>query len=179
MTTRPIVVGTQIRFALEGATSTSPSGTVSAALKPDVGDAAWLSLGTVAEGESEYSEQRREIMSPINGAKHLTDVLIYGRDLKFTFTLEDYSDLINSLRLGHLALTGGGGQFNPLERNKPVKGWLKIQETEAATGTNINVIDVWCVLQINGSLAMGEQGPRPSLEARVLYSTLNTGTLPA
>lgn len=178
MNTRPIVVGTQVRFAREGVTSASPAGPVTSLLKPVVDDVAWISLGTVAEGESEYSEQIREIMSPINGAKHLTDVLVYARDLKITITLEDYSDVISALRFGHLPLAGGaGGQFNPMERVKPLKGWIKLQETEAANGSDVTVLDAWVFLQLSGALSMGEQGPKPQVVARVLYSTLNTGTL--
>lgn len=177
MNTRPIVVGTQVRFAREGVVSADPAGNVSATLKPVVGDAAWRSLGIVAEGESEYSEQVREIMSIVNGARHLSDELIYGRDLKLNFTLEDYSDEISALRFGHLPLAGAGGQFNPLERVTVLKGWLKLQETDAATGSNVTVLDCWVRLRLSGALSMGEQGPRPQIEARLLYALLNTGTL--
>jgi hypothetical protein len=178
MNTRPIVVGTLVRFAREGVTSASPAGAVADTLKPIVSDAAWISLGTVESGETQYDEQVREIRSPINGARHLTDALIYGRDLKLNFTLEDYSDVISALRFGHLPLVGGaGGQFNPLERVKVLKGWLKLQETDAATGDNVTVLDAWVFLQLQGALQMGEQGPKPQIMARVLYSALNTGTL--
>lgn len=177
MTTRPIVLGTQVRFAREGVASTDPEGVVSASIKPVVADAAWRSLGTVADGESEYSEMLREIKGPINGARHLIDVIPYDRDLRLNFTLEDYSDEISALRFGHLPLSGAGGQFNPLERVTALKGWLKLQETDAVTGSNVTVLDAWVFLQLSGALAIGEQGPRPAITARVLYSTLNTGTL--
>lgn len=177
MNTRPIVIGTQVRFAREGVVSVNPAGPITAALKPDVADASWTTVGTVLEGESEYTEQVRETFIIVNGARHVNDELIYGRDLKLNFTLEDYSDLISELRFGHLALSGAGGQFNPLERVKVVKGWLKMQETDPATGSNVTVLDGWVRLKLPGALAIGEQGPKPQIEARLLYSALNTGSL--
>src|SRR6185503_19663512 len=97
---------------------------------------------------------------------------------KLTFTLEDYSDLISALRFGHLVITGGaGGQFNPLERVKVAKAWLKMQETDPVSGNNVTVLDAWCRLKLPGALSIKEDGPKPQIEARVLYSIYNTGSL--
>lgn len=177
MNTRPIIVGTVIRFARAGATSVSPAGPVSVALKPDATDAAFRSLGTVAEGSVQTEWTERKIYAPVNGAKQLADVIRIPREMMVTVTLEDYSDEVSAMLFGHEHLGGTGGQFNPGEQRTGTKGWLKLQQTDAVTGSNVTVLDIWCSARLTGAVSFGDEGPRPEVEFTMLYAAGNTGTL--
>lgn len=177
MNTRPIIAGTLIRFAREGRTSTSPAGTVSPTLKPVATDAAFRSLGSVADGsiESEYQERMTYVI--INGAKQLGDVIRFPRTLRVTLTMEDYSDEVSAMLFGHLHTDGAGGQFNPGRQRGGTKGWLKLQQTDAVTGNNVTVLDIWCSARLTGAVSFGDEGPRPEIEFTMLYAADNIGTL--
>ncbi len=57
-----------------------------------------------------------------------------------------------------------------------LKGWLKIQQYNRAN-VLINTMDVWIDLSIEGEIDFGENPVDLDTTAKVLWSSLNTGTL--
>lgn len=175
MTTKPISLGSHLFFARDGATSAAPAGTVSRTLKPNAGDAAWVSLGVVDELDVDHVVDDKEIFAPTPGKKRLYDLVRIKDEITIKAVLEEMQAEIMKLQWGMLASFGTSGQFNPLEGGN-IKGWLKAQQYDQNDAL-VNTVDIYVHLKLDGALKYGNDIVKPSLEIRVLHSTLNTGNL--
>jgi hypothetical protein len=171
MDPRPIVIGTHAFFARE-ATSTS-----SRTVKPAANAASWIKFGVIEESGAEPTSEEKEVWAPSPGQLVLHDVIEIKRGLSFKFKVKEMSKLMFELLFGTLDLSSGTTniQYNPLE-GVAKKGWLKVQHY-GHDNALINVVDVWTHLKIAGEVTFGEDIVSFPVEARVLHSTLNTGTL--
>jgi hypothetical protein len=73
-------------------------------------------------------------------------------------------------------ITGAGGQYNPLEGDPVIRGWLQVQQYNQLNVLQ-NTMDVFVALTVPGDVEFGENPVDINVEADVLFSTLNTGTL--
>lgn len=163
-------------FFRDGTAYTVPTpGTAGRASKPDAADAAWIDLGIVASAKPEHGREEQDVFAPTPGQKRLYDVIETQRQLTWTLTLEEMSPLVFELLFGTAALTSSSTQYNPLEGTTK-KGWLKVQQYDQADAL-FNTMDVFCVISV-ANAEFGDGIVRVELKARVLHSTLNTGTLP-
>jgi len=176
MDTLPRIIGSHAFFIREGAAFTSPSaGTVSKTSKPDENETTWIDLGTIESASIEHSSDEKEVWKPSPGQLRLDDVLENKRALSFDVTVNEVSPFAFQLLFGTDDLTSASTQYNPLE-GTTVKGWMKMQQYDHED--NIwNTVDVYVHLKINGAVEFGEDVVKFPIRARVLHSTLNTGTL--
>jgi hypothetical protein len=173
------VIGAHAFFARDGVAFLLPApGTISRTAKPGPTDTKWIDLG---EGDWTPSPNSKTVdfMAPAPGARVLKDKITTARGLKYKGKLFEIQNLSWQLIMGSLDLPTSptaGGQYNPLEGEHNIKGWLKLQQY-GQDNSIINVVDVYVAMQISGDVAMGENPVDIDVEADVLYSTLNTGTL--
>lgn len=177
MTTSSVVLGGHVFAFRSGTAFTVPSsGTASATAKPGGADTGWIDLGIVESITVEATGDEKEIFAPSPGRLRLVDVLRVKDKLKFTFELSQMSPLVWQLIFRTLNLSAGAGvQYNPLE-GAEVKAWLKIEQYDQ-TDAAWNTVDVFCYLNISGGTKFGDDVVKPTVEATVLHSTLNTGSL--
>ena len=169
------VIGNHAFFVREGDTATSPAGNVSKLLKPDVDDPSWINLGVIEQAGIEYQSEEKEVWQPSPGQLRLADVIEVKRGLKLSFTVKEMSALMFELMFGTEALTDASTQYNPLEGTTK-KGWLKLQQYDHHDAI-VNTTDVYVHLKVSSEVSLGDDVATFEIEARVLHSTLNTGTL--
>jgi hypothetical protein len=169
------VIGNHAFFVREGDTSTSPSGNVSKSLKPDANDASWIDLGIIEEAGIEPQSEKKEVWAPSPGQLRLAEIIEVKRGLKLKFTVKEMSALMFELMFGTLALTSASTQYNPLEGSTK-KGWLKVQQYDHGDAL-VNTIDVYAHLAVASEVKLGDDVATFEVEATVLHSILNTGTL--
>jgi hypothetical protein len=173
------LVGAHGFFFPDGAAYTIPgAGTASRTAKPGGADPAWLKTGTA---DWTFAPQNTTIdwHAPSPGARQLYDKLATKRGLKLKGKWMEMSNLVYRMLLGTAAnfpLTGAGGQYNPLEGDPVIRGWLQLQQYNQANAL-INTMDVFVAMTIPGDVEFGENYVDVNVEADVLFSTLNTGTL--
>lgn len=173
------VIGAHAFFFRDATAFTIPAaGTAGRSAKPGPTDPAWLDLG---EGDWTPSPNSKTVdfMAPAPGARVLKDKITTARGLKYKGKLFEIQNLTWQMIMGALDLAASpaaGGQYNPLEGEHNIKGWLKLQQYGQDNAT-INTVDVYVAMQISGDVAMGENPVDVDVEADVLFSTLNTGTL--
>lgn len=176
MTTDRIILGSHAFFFRDGSAYTVPgAGTASRTAKPGAADPAWIDLGIISEVSIQHQREEREIFAPTPGVLRLYDVKETKRQLLINLTTQDMSPLAFELMWGTLALTNASTQFNPLEGSTK-KGWLKLQQYGDNDALFVTV-DVFVQLKISGEVTIGDNIVSAEYEARVLHSTLNTGTL--
>lgn len=176
LTTGSIIVGSHANFFRDGDAFTTPSsGTAGRASKPAATDTAWIDLGIIRDCGITADRDEREIYAPTPGALRLYDIIETKRRLSLKLTLEEMSPLAFELMFGTLALTNSSTQYNPLE-GVTKKGWLKLQQYKQ-DDTSFNTVDLFCHLKVDGEVKFDDNIVSVSLMARVLHSTLNTGTL--
>lgn len=178
MQTGAVILGNHANFFREGSSFTVPSaGTAGRASKPGANDAGWVYLGILSQVTAQNNREEREIFAPSPGRLRLYDVLETKSDLVFKLEVQEMSSLAFEHIFGtlNLAASGSSLQYNPLE-GQTKRGWLKIQQY---TGTDAlyNTVDVFVHLKISGEVTFGDNVVSATFEARVLHSTLNTGTL--
>jgi hypothetical protein len=175
------VIGAHAFFFLDGAAFTVPAnGTASRTAKPGATDTGWIDLG---EGDHAISPNSKEteFMAPSPGVRQLKDIITTARGLKIKSKLMEMQNLSYQMLLATLVLpTSGnnvaGGQYNPLEAEHRVKGWLKLQQYDERN-VLINTLDVYVSGKVASDVAFGDQPVDIDIEWDVLFSTLNTGTL--
>ena len=151
------------------------SGTATRALKPAANDASWVDLGILSEVTVQHEREERDIFAPGPGVLRLYDVLETKRQRSINLTAQEMSPKAFELIWGTLALTGASTQYNPLEGSTK-RGWLKLQQY-GQNDAIFNTVDVWVQMKVSGEVSFGENIVAVTFEARVLHSTLNTGTL--
>lgn len=176
MTTGSVIIGNHGFFFRDGASYTVPSsGTAGRSSKPGAADTGWIDLGILSELNVQHDREAREVYAPTPGVLRLYDVIETKRMLKLTMTCMEMSPLAFELIFGTLALTSASTQYNPLE-GVTKKGWLKVQQYKQDDSI-VNTIDVYVQIKVTGEINFGENIVTIPIEAVVLHSTLNTGTL--
>ncbi len=172
------VIGTHAFFFPDGAAFTIPAaGTAGRAAKPGAADPAWFDLG-VSDWTAAPQNKFSDFMAPAPGARVLYDRIATAKGLKLKGKMMEMSNPTFRLLLStlNLPLTGVGGQYNPLEGDPVLRGWLQLQQYNQANSL-INTVDVFVALTVPGDVEFGENPVDVNVEADVLFSTLNTGTL--
>ena len=176
MTTGSVIYGNHAFFFRDGAAFTVPSaGTAGRAAKPGAADTSWIDLGIVSELNVQHDREQREVFAPTPGVLRLYDVIETKRNMKITATCMEMSPMAFELIFGTLALTSASSQYNPLEGTTK-KGWLKIQQYDQNDAL-ANTLDIYVHIKVTGEINFGENIVTVPIEASVLHSTLNTGTL--
>ena len=176
LTTGSIIVGSHANFFRDGDAFTVPSaGTASRSSKPGATDTSWIDLGIIQDVGVTHEMDEREVYAPTPGKLRLYDIIATKDRLSLKLTLSEMSPLAFELLFGTLALTSNSTQYNPLE-GLTKKGWLKLQQYNQSDSA-LNVLDVFCHLKVDGEVKFDDNIVNVSLMARVLHSTLNTGTL--
>lgn len=176
MNTGSVIVGNHGFFFRDGASYTVPSaGTASRTAKPGASDTSWIDLGILSELNVQHDREAREVYAPTPGVLRLYDVIETKRLLKITAQAVEMSPFAFELIFGTLALTSASTQYNPLE-GVTKKGWLKIQQYNQSDAI-MNTLDVYVQIKVTGEINFGENIVTVPIEAVVLHSTLNTGTL--
>lgn len=176
MNTGSVILGNHGFFFRDGGSFTVPSaGTAGRAAKPGAADTGWIDLGIVSELNVQHDRESREVYAPTPGVLRLYDVIETKRMLSLTMTCMELSPLGFELIFGTLALTSASSQYNPLEGTTK-KGWLKIQQYDQNDAI-INTLDIYVQVKVTGEINFGENIVTIPIEAVVLHSTLNTGTL--
>lgn len=176
MTTGSVILGHHASFFRDGASFTVPtSGTASRSLKPGAADTGWIDLGILSQVSIQHEREEKEIFAPTPGVMRLYDIIETKRQINIKLTGMEMSPLMFELIFGTLALTSASTQYNPME-GATKKGWLKLQSYNQADGS-FNTVDVFVALKIASEITSGADIVTADYEARVLHSTLNTGTL--
>lgn len=179
MITSRIVVGTQAYFFPAGLAFTLPApGTAGRAAKPGPTDPVWIDLG-----KSDYTFQNTsktvDFFAPAPGCRVLWDKIVTAKGLKIKGKMMEMQNLEWQLLLSTAVLPASpaaGGQYNPLEGDPVVRGWLQLQQFNQ-TNALINTMDVFVAMTIPGDVSFGENPVDIDMECDVLWSALNTGQL--
>lgn len=173
------VIGTHAFFFPDGSAFTVPgAGTSGRAAKPGAADPAWFDMG-VSDWTKSPQNKFSDFMAPAPGARTLYDKITTAKGLKLKGKVMEQSNLTWKLLLGLASafpLTGAGGQYNPLEGDPVIRGWLQLQQYNQLNAL-INTVDYFVALTVPGDVEFGENPVDVNVEADVLFSTLNTGTL--
>ncbi len=173
------VIGTHAYFFPDAAAFTVPdAGTASRTAKPGAADPAWLDVG-VSNWTLSPNNTVVDFLAPAPGMRVLYDRITTKKGLILKGTWMEMSNLIYKMLTAAAAafpLSGAGGQYNPLEGDPVIRGWLQLQQYDQGN-TLINTMDAFCALNIPGDVEFGENLVDVSVEAHVLFSTLNTGSL--
>ena len=176
MTTGSVILGNHGFFFRDGGSFTVPSsGTAGRSSKPGAADTGWIDLGILSEISVQHQREERDIFAPTPGTLRLYDTIETKRQLNVKLTAQEMSPLAFELLFGTLALTSASTQYNPLE-GATKKGWLKIQSYNQSDAI-FNTVDLYVAIKVSGELTFGDNIVSAQFEARVLHSTLNTGTL--
>ena len=173
------VIGTHAFFFKDGGAFTVPdAGTAGRAAKPGAADPLWFDLG-ISDWKKSPNNKIEDFMAPSPGMRQLYDRITTARGLTCKGKIMELSNVIFRMLLGLDAafpMTGAGGQYNPLEGDPVVRGWLQLQQYDE-TNTLFNTVDYFVAMEIPGDVEFGDKPVDVDVEARVLFSTLNTGTL--
>lgn len=173
------VIGAQAFFFREGSAFTVPAnGTASRTAKPGAADTGWLSLG-VSDWTLQNTGTTEDFFAPAPGARVLQDKIVTKKGLKLKGKLMELQNQTFQLLLSTLALPASpaaGAQYNPLEGDPVIRGWLQLQQYNQANAL-INTLDVFVVMTLPGDVSFGEGPVDVDVECDVLFSTLNTGNL--
>lgn len=175
-------------FAPTGFAYTSPtSGTVGRDDKPATDAengsslAAWFDLGILESvTENISSAGIVPIKKVINGRKVLYKELSHGNEKQFTLMCKELHALAFQLLKGAdtLDLTAATTdiQYNPLEGDVLVEGWLKIQY-EDTLGNNVDVCDQYGAIRFEGDYSINGENTDYTLVHKIWYSQYNSGEL--
>lgn len=173
------VIGIQGFIFPWGSAFTDPeAGTASRTAKPGAADDGWLDIG-VADWTFSPQNTIEDFMAPSPGVRVLWDKVTTKKGLKLKGKLMELQNLSYKMLLAlaaDYALSGAGGQYNPLEGDPVVRAWLQLQQYNQANAL-INTMDVAVAMTIPGDVTFGDTPVDVDVEADVLFSTLNTGTL--
>lgn len=184
MNLQRLVVGSQSSFFPNGAAFTElAAGTASPTACPDVSDPAWIPLGAIKWSKSPKSKTE-EYMEASPGAYVQTDEVVLSKGLVLKGKLEKQSNLAYQLALAAATTAGAalplspaaGGVFGVLTGSPVLKGWLQVLEYSQAN-VLINTVYYFVALKASGDTNNDDKAAETPIEATVLYSTLNKGTL--
>lgn len=173
------VIGAQVFGFPWGVAFTDPTaGTASRTAKPGAADEAWLDFG-VSDWTFSPQNTVEDFFAPAPGVRVLWDKITTKKGLKLKGKLMELSNISYKMLLGLAAnfpVTGAGGQYNPLEGDPVIRMWLQLQQYDQSNAL-INTMDVAVAMMIPGDVTFGDTPVDIDVEADVIFSTLNTGTL--
>lgn len=176
---RRIVVGSQSKLFIEGVAFTVPSsGVASAIAKPGVADTGWFSAGPLKWTKSNTAKTE-DFMSAQPGAYVVEDEIVLSRGLKLKTKIEKQSNLAYQLTLSTAQLAApavAAGTYNPLAGSPVVRAWLHVDEYDQ-NNVLLNAVDYWVAIKASGDTNNDDKAAETPIEATVLFSTLNAGTL--
>lgn len=179
MITSRTVIGAHAYFFPNATAYTIPAaGTASRIAKPGSADPKWIDLG-VSDWTFQNTGTTADFFAPAPGVRVLWDKIVTKKGLKLKGKLMEMQNLVWQLLLSAAALPSSpdaGGQFNPLEGDPVIRGWLQLQQFNQAN-VLINTMDVFVAITLPGDVQFGENPVDVDVEADVLFSTLNTGSL--
>ncbi|PTX95767.1 hypothetical protein [Opitutus sp. ER46] len=173
------VIGAHGFFFPDGTAFTIPAaGTCGRQAKPGAADPKWFDLG-ISDYGFKPNNKVEEVKAAAPGARVLWDLITVEKGLTITAKIMELSNLVYQMLLGTNTLPDSptaGGQYNPLEGDPVVRGWLQVQQYNQAN-VLINTLDVFVAMQIPGDVKFDDKLVDVDVEMKVLFSTLNTGTL--
>jgi hypothetical protein len=175
--TRRIVTGSLTKIFLEGVAFTSPAaGVASAAAKPDIDDTGWIDAGPM-KWTKKNTSKTEDYMSGVGGPYMVEDVIALSRGQDYTTKIEKQSPLAVSLQDAPAAPLSDAGAttYNPLAGSPVLRAWVH-KEDRDQFGVLLKTTEVWCALFVD-STNEDDKATETGLTARVLFSTLNVGTL--
>lgn len=171
------ILDCHLYFFREGDAFTLPeAGTAGVAALPNANDTAWLDLGSIEDWEDTVDGGNDlEAWTPVAGVLQLKDII----EIKPKFTLKATTNDMTALAYesfyrSNNDLSSLSGQFNPMF-GALRKGWLHAQRYDQDGTLNFS-FDLWCRLKMTSGVKGGDL-LRPSWEAVVLHSTLNTAEI--
>ena len=179
--TQSALIGSHGYFWEDGQPFTLPApGTTGRESHADATDPGWASrylgiVGTVriqsARGEGV------EVWAPSPGRLRLYDVIPSKSDIILTFTLQQLTPLCFQLLFGTSSLDQTSTQWNPTEGPGRPKGWVKFQAYNH-DNVLVTVADLYSSVAIPEDVTFDPAAlTEVTIEARVLTSSLNTGSL--
>lgn len=179
MNTKRVTIGAQAFFFREGLAYTVPAaGTASRTAKPGAADTGWLNCG-VSDWTFQNTGTTEDFKAPAPGARVLWDKIVTSKGLKVKGKLMEMQNLVWQVLLSSETLPASptaGGQFNPLEGDPIVRGWLQLQ-LYGQDNVLINTLDLYVAMTIPGDVSFGDKPVDVDVECDVLFSTKNTGNL--
>jgi len=172
-----LVVGSKTSLFLEGVAFTVPTAAnAGVAAKPGITDTGWIDVGPIKWSKSP-THKTEEYMEPSPGAYVATDEIVLSKGLKLKGKLEKQSVYAKRLADATAALAAtSGAVYNPLAGSPVIRAWVHIQEYNQFD-VLINTVDYWCAIKASGDTNHDDKAAETPIEATVLYSTLNVGTL--
>jgi len=172
------IIGTYAFFFRDGDAYTVPgAGTTAREDKPGATDPAWIDLGIIEDAKDNLEQEEKEIFKPVPGRLALWQILRTKAKLKLTFTASELCAFAIELGYRSEKLTAASTQFNPLSGDLSRQGWLKCQRYDGDNNA-VLVLDAFVDIKLTGDLDYGgSEIIKPTYEAMVLHSTLNTATL--
>lgn len=153
------------------------AGTCGRQAKPGASDPAWINLGQIKVSKDKQESTKIDRWASVPGRRVLYNRKRVKRILTHKLTLQEFSPLIAQLLFGTLPLDGASTQFNA-GSGADVQGWLKLQRYDDATGGLRIILEHFVDLELTNELDFtGEEFVDADIEATVLHSTLNTGSL--
>lgn len=171
-TLRKLVIGSHLFFAREGAVIDEI--TVSRTAKPDAEPIAnWTNIGVVQDFQPKPKTESTDTYAPSPGAYRRDDEVVTSRALDLSFSLVEVSPLF----FESILMAGGAiaAAYNPASGTGRIRGWFKCQQYSQDDDL-INVLDVYGAATFE-SEKQGNKLIIPTLNLKVLYSTLQTGNL--
>ncbi|HEY1791562.1 MAG TPA: hypothetical protein VGG34_01475 [Opitutaceae bacterium] len=179
MNLKRIVTGSQSIFFPEGGAFTIPAaGIAGVASKPGATDPAFLVLGAIKWSKNP-THKTENYMEASPGSYVATDEIVLSKGITLKGKLEKQSNFAVQLQQACAALPvspAAGGVFNPLSGPPVVRGWLHVQEYDQ-NDTLVNTVDYWVAMKASGDTNNDDKATETPIEAVVLFSTLNVGTL--
>jgi hypothetical protein len=176
MITAPRIIGNHVHYFRDGDPFTVPAnGLAGRNAKPAAADPAWIDFGLINNLEVDHERTEVEIYAPTPGQLRLYDVLETKRKLTIKFECDELSALAFELAFGTAALTALTANYNPLA-GAVKKGWIKVQQYDQYDAL-VNTVDAYVHIKSTGGLKFDDNNVKAQIEALVLHSALNEGTL--
>lgn len=153
------------------------AGTSSRTAKPGSADPDWYDCGVSDWGISP-NNKIEDFYAPAPGRRVLWDRLATSVGAKLKGKLMEMSNVTYQLLLATAALplTGAGGDYTPLSGDPVLRTWLQLQQFNQAN-LLINTLDLFVAIELPGDVPFDDKYVDVQVEANVLFSTLNKGTL--
>lgn len=179
MNTARIVVGAHAKFFPSGSAFTIPSaGTSSRTAKPGAADTGWHDFG-VSDWSIQNTSKTSDLMAPSPGARVLYDKVTTSKGLKLKGKLMEFQQFAYQALLSSATISGTtttGATYVPMESDPVRRGWLELTQYDQ-NNTLLNTLYLFVAITLPGDVQFGDKEVDIEIEADVLYSTLNTGTL--
>ena len=173
------IVGAHVRLFPDGLANTLP--TVSTASRinlPGPTDPAWLDVG-VSDWDITNASKTEDFMAPSPGARVLYDEITVSRALTIKGKLMQLQNLVYQMLLGTGTLPESptaGGAYVPLAGEATIRTWVELKQYNQANSL-LNTFYGFMSMRIPSDVKFDDKPVDVAVEAKLLYSTLNGGTL--